>query len=69
MATAPEHQRRGAGRAVLQAALDYHHAQGADAFYLVATPAGKSLYDAVGFETVDDLAIWVTGHSAQFAHV
>ncbi|MBV9599351.1 MAG: GNAT family N-acetyltransferase [Chloroflexi bacterium] len=69
MATAPEHQRRGAGRAVLQAALDHHLAHGADAFYLVATPAGKPLYDAVGFETVDDLAIWVTSHSAQFAHV
>jgi hypothetical protein len=67
MATAPERQRQGAGRAVLHAAIDYHRARGKNSFYLIATPAGKPLYDATGFTTVDELAIWVAGHSEQFA--
>jgi GNAT superfamily N-acetyltransferase len=66
MATAPQHQRRGAGRAIIEATLEAHCAQGVGAFYLVATPAGKPLYDALGFTTLDDLAIWVAGESAQF---
>jgi GNAT superfamily N-acetyltransferase len=68
MATAPERQRQGAGRAVLQAAMEHHRAQGSNSFYLIATPAGKPLYDASGFTTVDNLAIWMGGHSDQFAY-
>jgi GNAT superfamily N-acetyltransferase len=67
MATAPERQHQGAGRAVLRAALEHHREQGSDSFYLIATAAGKPLYDACGFTTVDNVAIWVAGHSEQFA--
>lgn len=67
MASAPDRQRQGAGRAVLEAAMAHHRALGADAFYLIATPAGKPLYDALGFKTVDDVSIWIAGHSEQFA--
>jgi GNAT acetyltransferase-like protein len=67
MSTPPEKQRQGAGRAVLLAAMDYHRKRGAVTFYLIATPAGKPLYDSLGFKTVDDIAIWVVGHSSQFS--
>jgi GNAT superfamily N-acetyltransferase len=66
MATAPERQRRGAGRAVLRAAVAHHLRQGAEAFYLIATPAGKPLYDSFGFTTVDEFPVWVAGESEQF---
>jgi GNAT superfamily N-acetyltransferase len=67
MATPPQKQRQGAGRAALLAAMGYHRNRGAETFYLCATAAGKPLYDNLGFKTVDDLAIWVVGHSEQFA--
>lgn len=66
MATPLEKQRQGAGRAALLAAMDYHQKRGAETFYLCATEAGKPLYDSLGFKTVDDIPIWVVGHSEQF---
>ncbi len=65
MATPPEHQRKGAGRAVLQYAIDYHLERGAKSFYLMATEAGKPLYDRLGFQTTAVCQIWVAGHSTQ----
>lgn len=67
MATPPEKQRQGAGRAVLLAAMEFSWKRGAETFYLCATDAGKPLNDSLGFTTVDDLPIWVVGHSDQFA--
>ncbi len=67
MATPPELQRRGAGKAALLGAIAHHLRQGAEAFYLIATPAGKPLYDAVGFRTVEEFPIWVSGDTDQFA--
>ena len=67
MATPPDKQRQGAGRAVLLAAMEYHQKRGAETFYLCATEAGKPLYDSLGFKTVDDIPIWVIGHTEQFA--
>ena len=61
MATAPSRQRQGAGRAALRAAIAHHCDRGATTFYLIATPAGKPLYDSVGFTTVDEFPIWVAG--------
>ena len=66
MATAPEHQRQGAGRATLEAVMAHHRARGARLFYLGATEAGKPLYEAAGFRTVEETPIWVAGQSAQF---
>ena len=66
MSTPPEKQRQGAGRAVLVAAMQDHLRRGAETFYLIATPAGKPLYDSLGFKTVDELSIWLVGESTQF---
>ena len=59
MATPPDLQRRGAGRAALIGAMAQSHVRGARTFYLIATPAGKPLYDSVGFRTVDTVAMYV----------
>jgi len=64
MGTLPEHERKGAGRELLHGAVRQHLGDG---FYLIATPPGKPLYDAVGFTTIDEIAIWTLRHSEQFA--
>jgi hypothetical protein len=66
MSTPPDKQRQGAGRAVLLAAMQEHVMSGAETFYLIATAAGKPLYDNLGFKTVDELSIWLVGESSQF---
>lgn len=65
MATPPESQRTGAGRALLTQVMAQHRASGARQFYLGATEAGYRLYERLGFRTVDTMAIWVAGHSTQ----
>lgn len=66
MSTPPDRQRQGAGRAVLLSAMHDHLKRGAETFYLIATAAGKPLYDDLGFETVDEMSIWLVGESSQF---
>lgn len=61
MSTPPDKQRQGAGRAVLIAAMQEELNRGIDTFYLIATAAGKPLYDKLGFEAVDELSIWLAG--------
>ena len=61
MATPPSRQRQGAGRAVLAHALAHHRARGASLFYLLATAAGRPLYERVGFRTLAEPAAWVKG--------
>jgi GNAT superfamily N-acetyltransferase len=65
MATAPDHQRKGAGRALLDHVLAYHLERGAAHFFLGATKAGQPLYERVGFRTIAQAAVWVRGHSTQ----
>ena len=65
MATPPEYQRQGAGRALLQAVLAHHQERGADFFYLMASSAGRALYQGVGFKETTRLACWLSGSSAQ----
>lgn len=65
MATPPQHQRQGAGRAVLDFALTWHTARGAQLFFLFASAAGKPLYDRVGFRTLVEAPTWVYGSSTQ----
>jgi N-acetylglutamate synthase-like GNAT family acetyltransferase len=67
MASDPTRQRQGAGRAVLVAAIMHNRRQGARRFYLIATAQGKPLYDALGFLTVDEFPIWISG-PAEDAH-
>ena len=65
MATHPDHQRQGAGRALLDYTIAYHGERGAKLFYLLATEAGKPLYKRIGFETITEGAVWMAGHSTQ----
>jgi GNAT superfamily N-acetyltransferase len=47
--TAPAHQRRGLGGAVMHALQALAHAHGRHAGVLVATPAGRALYESLGW--------------------
>jgi GNAT superfamily N-acetyltransferase len=59
MATPPEHQRKGMGRALLTWAIDDYRRRGVTRFHLGATPAGLPLYTNLGFETVAELSAWL----------
>jgi GNAT superfamily N-acetyltransferase len=61
MATMPERQRQGAGRAVLEHVIAFHLARGTRLFYLLATEAGLPLYARVGFATVAEVPVWLAG--------
>jgi GNAT superfamily N-acetyltransferase len=56
MATSPEHQRQGIGRAVLDWLLDGIRARAPAGAYvsLVADPPGRPLYEKAGFQVVAD---------------
>lgn len=66
MATPPEHQRRGVGRAILEAAMFHYQSKGVERFTLGATEKGYSLYERAGFEVVTRPHIFVIGASRQF---
>ena len=66
MSTPAEHQRKGVGRAVLDAAMAHYLDHGATTFTLEATEAGFHLYEQIGFETVATPAVYVVGVSTQF---
>ena len=53
-------------RQYIEQLVAHHVHQGAEAFYLIATPPGKPLYDSLGFTTVEEFPIWVAGESEQF---
>lgn len=59
MATPPEHQRKGMGRALLSQVIDDYRRRGVVRFYLGATEAGRPLYASLGFELVADLSGWL----------
>jgi GNAT superfamily N-acetyltransferase len=59
MATPPEHQRKGMGRALLSQVIDDYRRRGVERFHLGATEAGRPLYTSLGFELVADLSVWV----------
>lgn len=64
MATPPEHQRKGFGRALLSQVINDYRRRGVERFHLGATEAGRRLYDALGFELVADLPVWILEHPA-----
>ena len=55
MMTPARHQRRGAGRALLTHALAAEWRDDTEFTVLLATPAGRRLYESVGFETSDEV--------------
>lgn len=59
MATPPEHQRKGMGRALLSQVIDDYRRRGVIRFHLGATEAGRPLYTSLGFELVADLSVWM----------
>lgn len=59
MATPPEHQRKGIGRALLSQVLDDFRRRGVKRFHLGATEAGRPLYTSLGFELIADLTVWI----------
>jgi GNAT superfamily N-acetyltransferase len=59
MATDPDRQRRGAGRAVMVRAMENAIQDGATGFSLLASHAGEHLYRALGYETWDQVGFWV----------
>jgi GNAT superfamily N-acetyltransferase len=59
MATPPEHQRKGMGRALLTQVISDYRRRGVERFHLGATEAGRPLYASVGFEPIADLSAWV----------
>ena len=65
MATPPERQGRGLGRALLTGVIEELRSEGVERFYLFATAAGRPLYESLGFTTLADDAVWVKGHSTQ----
>ncbi|RNI25185.1 GNAT family N-acetyltransferase [Flexivirga caeni] len=49
--TAPDQRRRGYGQAAFDAVLDWCRAQGVSRLELMATDAGRPMYERAGFET------------------
>ncbi len=66
MATHPDQQKRGVGRAILETAMAHYQDQGAKRFTLGATEQGFPLYTKVGFEVATRPYVYVIGASTQF---
>jgi GNAT superfamily N-acetyltransferase len=65
MATPPQHQRKGMGRALLTRVINDYRSRGVTRFHLGATAAGRPLYASLGFEVAADLSAWVLARSTQ----
>lgn len=61
MMTPPQYQGRGAGRALLSHALHSEWDETVDRSVLLGTPAGRRLYEALGFVAVDESLSCVRG--------
>ncbi len=68
MVTPPRHRRRGAGRAVFANALAEAWTWGgtdADHVAFWASPAGRPMYESMGFAVADDIDVWAFGASPE----
>lgn len=63
MATPPEHQRKGAGRCLLDHVINHHLSRGARLFFIGCTEAGKRLYSTFGFKTIELWTVWAAGEA------
>ena len=66
MGTPERFGRRGYARAILAHVLDVASRQDAETGLLGATPAGKPLYDATGWQTLEEWQLYVNAQSMQF---
>ncbi len=65
MGTATNRQRGGIGRRVLSSVIARARAEGAQRFFLGATPAGLRLYESLGFTTQFKTRVWAYGETNQ----
>lgn len=65
MATPPEDQGKGMGRALLSRIIERLSREGVERFYLFATAAGFPLYRSLGFVTLAEQPAWLNGSSTQ----
>jgi GNAT superfamily N-acetyltransferase len=65
MGVDPATQRKGIGRRLLTTAMREAATHGVRRFYLGATPAGKPLYERLGYETQLVTQVWASGESGQ----
>jgi GNAT superfamily N-acetyltransferase len=65
MGTMAAAQGKGIGRALLSTVMAAERDAGAGAFYLGATPAGRPLYERLGYRTVFSAEVWVRGETSQ----
>lgn len=68
MATPPEHQGKGAGRALLTRVMEAQRQAGVRRFYLFASPAGQPLYESIGFKTLAECPVWAFAPDGAPAH-
>jgi GNAT superfamily N-acetyltransferase len=68
MATPARFARRGHGRALLGDVLLRAKNAGASIGLLGATPAGRPLYEATGWRTIEEWELFVNAESTQFPH-
>ena len=61
MMTPPRHQRRGAGRCLLASALAATWTPATGHALLLSTPAGRRLYESLGFRVADDVVTCYRG--------
>ena len=66
MGTPARFQRRGAGRSLLEAIMSRFAVEGAERCFLFPSPAGRRLYDSLGFIEADRSEIWLKGSSTEF---
>jgi GNAT superfamily N-acetyltransferase len=59
MATPPDRQGQGWGRALLTSVLDDCCRMGVDRAYLYASPAGFPLYSSIGFTALAEMPVWL----------
>lgn len=65
MATPPEHQRQGMGRALLTQVIEDYRSRGVERFHLSASEAGRPLYASLGFEPIAELSAWLLDRAPQ----
>jgi len=56
--THPDHRRRGLGRRVTQAAIDYAQEQGVRCILLDASDMGRPVYERMGFRALYSIEVW-----------
>lgn len=65
MGTPPDLQGRGVGKVLLSLVMDRYRRAGVEAFFLGATPAGRPLYEKLGYREVARAQVWVRGETSQ----